>query len=220
MMDALVNKKIRQEKALRLGAPTMSFERFYSHVLSVLDDDAYENLKTLLSIGLQITNKHDGPVIPHEEVLDNLEKKAKLETIDGFPLNFTVNRSDIEDVYSKAGETTYPWINMSGEEIVLIPIEDQTIKNVALGNQIEKEQEKPWLIPDPNDPSPELDWYVPARYFARELIKNDSTLLTKRTLLTVKVVASLTACGIKKRGNKKPYDPVTVKKALSNVLLG
>lgn len=39
-MDALTDKKIRQEKLLRLGAPTMSLEKFYTHVLSVLDDDA------------------------------------------------------------------------------------------------------------------------------------------------------------------------------------
>lgn len=102
-MDALTDKKIRQEKLLRLGAPTMSLEKFYTHVLSVLDDDASEKLETLLTIGLQITNKHDGPVVSQNEILDNLEKKVKLETIEGFPLNFTVNRSDIEDVYCKAG---------------------------------------------------------------------------------------------------------------------
>ncbi len=219
-MDALTDKKIRQEKLLRLGAPTMSLEKFYTHVLSVLDDDASEKLETLLTIGLQITNKHDGPVVSQNEILDNLEKKVKLETIEGFPLNFTVNRSDIEDVYCKAGETTYPWISMSEGEIVLITIEDQIIKQVALGNQVEKEQEKPWLIPDPNDPIPELLWYIPARYFARNLIKDDSTLLIKRNTLANKIVVSLTNVGINKRGGKKPYSPVTIKKALSNVLLG
>jgi hypothetical protein len=219
-MDALTDKKIRQEKLLRLGAPTMSLEKFYTHVLSVLDDDASEKLETLLTIGLQITNKHDGPVVSQNEILDNLEKKVKLETIEGFPLNFTVNRFDIEDVYCKAGETTYPWISMSEGEIVLITIEDQIIKQVALGNQVEKEQEKPWLIPDPNDPIPELLWYIPARYFARNLIKDDSTLLIKRNTLANKIVVSLTNVGINKRGGKKPYSPVTIKKALSNVLLG
>ena len=219
-MDALTDKKIRQEKLLRLGAPTMSLEKFYTHVLSVLDDDASEKLETLLTIGLQITNKHDGPVVSQNEILDNLEKKVRLETIEGFPLNFTVNRSDIKDVYCKAGETTYPWISMSGGEIVLITIEDQIIKQVALGNQVEKEQEKPWLIPDPNDPIPELLWYIPARYFARNLIKDDPMLLIKRNTLANKIVVSLTNVGINKRGGKKPYSPVTIKKALSNVLLG
>ena len=219
-MDALTDKKIRQEKLLRLGAPTMSLEKFYTHVLSVLDDDASEKLETLLTIGLQITNKHDGPVVSQNEILDNLEKKVRLETIEGFPLNFTVNRSDIEDVYCKAGETTYPWISMSEGEIVLITIEDQIIKQVALGNQVEKEQEKPWLIPDPNDPIPELLWYIPARYFARNLIKDDPMLLVKRNTLTNKIVVSLTSVGIKKRGGIKPFDSNTIKKALVNVSLG
>ena len=219
-MDALTDKKIRQEKLLRLGAPTMSLEKFYTHVLSVLDDDASEKLETLLTIGLQITNKHDGPVVSQNEILDNLEKKVRLETIEGFPLNFTVNRSDIKDVYCKAGETTYPWISMSGGEIVLITIEDQIIKQVALGNQVEKEQEKPWLIPDPNDPIPKLLWYIPARYFARNLIKDDPMLLVKRNTLTNKIVVSLNSVGIKKRGGIKPFDPNTIKKALVNVSLG
>ena len=219
-MDALTDKKIRQEKLLRLGAPTMSLEKFYTHVLSVLDDDASEKLETLLTIGLQITNKHDGPVVSQNEILDNLEKKVRLETIEGFPLNFTVNRSDIKDVYCKAGETTYPWISMSGGEIVLITIEDQIIKQVALGNQVEKEQEKPWLIPDPNDPIPKLLWYIPARYFARNLIKDDPMLLIKRNTLANKIVVSLNSVGIKKRGGIKPFDPNTIKKALVNVSLG
>ena len=219
-MDALTDKKIRQEKLLRLGAPTMSLEKFYTHVLSVLDDDASEKLETLLTIGLQITNKHDGPVVSQNEILDNLEKKVRLETIEGFPLNFTVNRSDIKDVYCKAGETTYPWISMSGGEIVLITIEDQIIKQVALGNQVEKDQEKPWLIPDPKDPKALQPWYTPARYFARKLIKDDPMLLIKRNPLANKIVVSLNSVGIKKRGGIKPFDSSTIKKALVNVSLG
>lgn len=80
--------------------------------------------------------------------------------------------------------------------------------------------DKPWLIANPNDPEPEHPWYIPARYFARQLVKEDSTLLTKRSLLATKVVQSLTGVGIKKRGGVKPFDPDTVKKALANISLG
>lgn len=78
----------------------------------------------------------------------------------------------------------------------------------------------PWEIKDYRDPEPEYPWYTPARYFARQLVKEDSTLLTKRHILAKKIVQSLTNIGIKKRGGIKPFDPGTIKKALSNVILG
>lgn len=80
--------------------------------------------------------------------------------------------------------------------------------------------DKPWLIASSNDPRPEHPWYTPARYFARQLVKGDTTLLTKRRMLADKVVQSLTNAGIKKRGGKKPFSRDTILKALSNVTLG
>lgn len=80
--------------------------------------------------------------------------------------------------------------------------------------------DKPWLIQNPDDPYPDHPWYTPARYFARELVKQDSTLLTKRELLAKKVAETLKNAGILKRGGKSPLDPATVKKAFNNVKLG
>ena len=77
--------------------------------------------------------------------------------------------------------------------------------------------EKPWLIIATQDPVPLQPWFTPARYFARQLIIEDSTLLTKTDLLSQKVVQSLAKVGINKRGNKKPFNPDTIKKAFSNV---
>lgn len=80
--------------------------------------------------------------------------------------------------------------------------------------------EKPWLIANPNDPplkQGDQAWFTPARYFARDLVKNDSTLLTKRDILASKVADSLKEAGIKKRGGKKDFNPTTILKALSNV---
>ncbi|GEM_PF-2016426 len=84
----------------------------------------------------------------------------------------------------------------------------------------EENSDKPWLIHNPNDPSPEYPWYTPARYFARKLVIEDSTLLVKRDLLAKKVADMLKSAGILKRGGKKPLDSSTVKKAFSNVILG
>ncbi|CAH1387989.1 hypothetical protein [Candidatus Nitrotoga sp. M5] len=80
--------------------------------------------------------------------------------------------------------------------------------------------EKPWLIQNPDDPDPKYPWFTPARFFARALIKEDVTLLTKRDILARKVADALKKVGLMKRGGKKPFDPATVKKALSNVVLG
>lgn len=83
--------------------------------------------------------------------------------------------------------------------------------------------ENPWLIKDLRDLEPPdfQPWYTPARYFARELVKDDSTLLTKRDLLAEKVVKSLSKIGEYGRGKKKKksLSSGTVKKAFVNVNL-
>ena len=79
---------------------------------------------------------------------------------------------------------------------------------------------KPWLKVDPRDPNPKQDWYTPARYFARQLVIADTTLLTKKLILADKVSSSLVGVGIFKRGGKKPHAPDTVLKAFANVTWG
>ncbi|MBK5204067.1 MAG: hypothetical protein JJD98_01255 [Polaromonas sp.] len=80
--------------------------------------------------------------------------------------------------------------------------------------------ETPWLVADPKDPIAEQLWYIPARYFARQLVRNDSTLLIKKLVLADKVSRSLASAGIFKRGGIKSHSADTVLKAFSNVTLG
>ena len=80
--------------------------------------------------------------------------------------------------------------------------------------------EKPWMAIDLSDPKAEQPWYTPARYFARQLVIADSTLLVKKLVLADKVTRSLSGVGIYKRGGKKPHDAATVLKAFANVPLG
>ncbi|MBL8499482.1 MAG: hypothetical protein JNL77_02685 [Nitrosomonas sp.] len=95
------------------------------------------------------------------------------------------------------------------------------LKNIPQKQSPEQDgDKKPWLKHDSRDPKPEQSWYTPARYFARQLVKEDSTLLTKKLLLAQKVVKLLSNVGIYKRGGKKSFDPGTIKKAFSNVSLG
>lgn len=79
---------------------------------------------------------------------------------------------------------------------------------------------KPWEVADPKDPATAQPWYTPARYFARQLVKDDSTLLTKRNLLASKTSQSLASAGIYKRGGKKPPDAASILKAFNNTSLG
>jgi hypothetical protein len=80
--------------------------------------------------------------------------------------------------------------------------------------------ESPWLVIDPQDPIPVQAWYTPARYFARQLVKDDSTLLLKKLILADMVAKSLAKVGINLRGGKKPFVADTILKAFSNVTLG
>ena len=79
---------------------------------------------------------------------------------------------------------------------------------------------EPWRIAHPNDPVPQQPWYTPARYFARQLVRDDPTLLAKRKELVKKIAVSMFRVGCYKRGGKKPFSPDTIRKALSNVVFG
>ena len=78
---------------------------------------------------------------------------------------------------------------------------------------------KPWLEVKDGDPEAKQPWYTPARYFARQLVLKDSTLLTKRLILAGKVSELLRLVDFNKRGGKLALDPATVLKAFSNVTL-
>lgn len=122
--------------------------------------------------------------------------------------------------WNKKTETDYHDVKISDVKLVvkrseLIRLIESPIESEVNSEQSEREL-KPWQIADPNDPDPELPWYISARYFARQLVKDDSTLLVKRNLLAEKVAHSLYAAGFTNR-SKKQYDPGTVLKAFSNV---
>lgn len=99
----------------------------------------------------------------------------------------------------------------------------ETTPTMQTGAQIFEEPQHsnkaPWEIADPKDPKPEQPWYIPARYFARQLIKHNPSLEEKLELLAKKIIPLLTDAGFNKRGGKKPLMSGTILKALSNVLL-
>jgi len=107
------------------------------------------------------------------------------------------------------------------KEVQSVPIEDEDLEDkVAMKKTKQQSTDNPWSIKCSSDPKPEQPWYTAARYFARQLVKENSTLLTKRVLLSHKVELSLYNAGIYKRGGKKKIAASTILKALSNVTLG
>jgi len=78
---------------------------------------------------------------------------------------------------------------------------------------------KPWEVADPKDPEPNQTWYISARYFARQLVLDDPTLLTKRNLLANKISQSLFKAGVFGRTKNKALDAGTILKALINITL-
>lgn len=85
------------------------------------------------------------------------------------------------------------------------------------GSIVLPDNDRPWLIKNSKDPEPAQHWYTPARFFARMLVLDDPTLLTKKDLLTEKVSISLKNSGIFKRGGKLPPAATTIKKAFVNI---
>ena len=80
--------------------------------------------------------------------------------------------------------------------------------------------DKPWLIHNSKDPVAKYTWYIPARYFARVLLKEDPLLIDKKSILADKVKNKLKQYKINKRGGIKEFDANTILKAFTNVNFG
>ena len=98
-----------------------------------------------------------------------------------------------------------------------IPPELKSLETTKEKVEVEP-NEDPWLIHQEGDPDPELLWHISARYFARELARDEPTLLVNKNKLYRKVSDCLAAKGIYKRGGKKPYDPQTIRKAVPTTI--
>lgn len=130
-----------------------------------------------------------------------------------------LDESLLNDPRFLKGLITYPIMDAVMYALVMEAV-PATVTDNGNAMRAEGEKPKPWLIPNSTDPKAEQPWYTPARYFARQLIKDDPSLLSKRELLAAKVAQQLQSVGICKRGGKLRFSPGTVLKAFSNVKLG
>jgi hypothetical protein len=167
-----------------------------------------------------------------EKLSDELIKAAfnSLEKADQLCTKAQQYRCDIIDELAKLDKSElridpYATTNAATPRITIRSLNQWALKKYKLMAEIkplseQQDQNKPWLIADPRDPYTTSLWYTPARYFARQLVKADSTLLVKKNVLAKKVVQSLTNAGIYKRGNMKALNHSTIIKAFSKVTLG
>ena len=153
-------------------------------------------------------------------------RQKQLEVLPN-PERLTTNENHDDDIVMVAELVRYAAARYAVSVLVAVapveagPVPKQSFPQTGLMvDEVSKRNEKPWLIHNPDDPEHKYPWYTPARFFARGLVREDSTLLTKRDLLAKKVAVALKNAGFMKRGGIKPLDPTTVKKAFSNVSLG
>lgn len=93
-------------------------------------------------------------------------------------------------------------------------------KNIPTSQNSLSTDENPWNVVDPCDPPTTIHWYTAARYFARQLVKDNTKLLTNKNLLAQKVELSLKNACIHDRSGKKPPSYATIRKAFIKVKLG
>ena len=179
---------------------------------------------------------HQNMVDYAEEVGSRLDKaiikKSEWEQIDdrGFPSEKKILDVELSAATDESKKATKLHREARGDYAETCPPSEATNSyepkgdgGASSGVEADKARpgdKKPWLLANPTDPKALNDWYTPARYFARQLVLSDSTLLTKKPVLARKVSNSLANAGIYKRGGKKPFDASTVLKAFSNVQLG
>lgn len=83
--------------------------------------------------------------------------------------------------------------------------------------QLHNDRSDPWWQADPRDPEAKSEWYIPARYFARLLVREDPSLRGKRPILVKKIQAKLSEVQVYKRGGKTLPSLGSITNALANV---
>lgn len=77
---------------------------------------------------------------------------------------------------------------------------------------------KLWLVADPRDPEPKLDWHTPARFFARKVLEDKPLLIHNRKKVAEEVAKLLAGAGIKPRAKKSTrYQVNTILRAFENI---
>jgi len=113
----------------------------------------------------------------------------------------------VEDVKQAAINAKFDW-----------PI-DVSKPAISAPEVIKSDIDKPWLVHNPLDPPPKNSWYTPARYFARETLKEKPLLINNKLKLAGEVATLLFKIKDYPRGRVAERDPSTVLKAFTKCIL-
>ncbi len=130
---------------------------------------------------------------------------------DGPSVEEVANRNSlcisVQSVYEAAIKANLPW-----------PLPTITMdKTSKVG--IKDDIDKLWLAHNPLDPLPVQSWYTPARFFAREIIKEKPALIHNKKKLATEVSTCLFNINDFPRGKERKRDYSTILKAFTNVIL-
>ena len=183
------------------------------------DNLYFDEIPHLFANAIHPLSSSDKNDFPYHAALLNYEGELKKAVFEGLltprnPLDLLPLRQPIGEQLKRSLITFENLAEYANSLGFLLSIKN-TVANDEKANQTECT--KPWLIKKPDDPDPLQSWYTPARYFARELVIEDSTLLNKRPLLAHKTAQALKSAGIYKRGGKLALADTTILKAFSNV---
>lgn len=211
---------------LNIGPSSIS-EPSISDLNEKLEDvDTLENILSCILEDAETDNSNAKFIELYPETTPELESLNKAKQL---IFNASRYKNDIVDELAKQNRSKLKIDINATKNAKLLHITKSSLNSWALKKYginllkafskvpVTEQTDKPWLMQYPEDPIPDQPWYIPARYFARQLVIRDSSLTEKINLLVGKIVQELTNVGIYKRGEKKEFNPDTIKKALSNV---
>ena len=213
---------------LNIGASSISDSSISEKDVKLEDVDTLENILSCILEDAETDNSNAKFIELYPETTPELESLNKAKQL---IFNASRYKNDIVDELAKQNRSKLKIDINATNNLKILHITKCSLNAWALKKYhinlfnafstvpFTEQIDKPWLMHHPEDPLPDLPWYIPARYFARQIILIDSTLDRKKSLLVKRVVEELTNHGIYKRGGKKPFDPETIKKAFVNVSL-
>ncbi|HRH05050.1 MAG TPA: hypothetical protein PK702_04425 [Burkholderiaceae bacterium] len=215
---------VKEEEKLRVLEATW-WENFVCRQLDALSD-SIEATQITHEVGYQIWRQKSIAILPAGSFVWK-DEYCPLHAIEHgrYGTTFIKSSGDVmtEEEQQKRMTLNFdPFIpEIETRKLIMEGFEVQDLAAKSKPATLDSNQLKPWQIQDTNDPEPLQAWYTPARYFARQLVIADSTLLSKKLILAERVSISLSNVGIYKRGGKKMrHNASTVLKAFANTTLG
>lgn len=213
---------------LNISASSISESSILEKKVKLEDVDTLENILSCILEDAETDNSNVKFKELYPETTPELESlnKAKL-----LIFNASRYKNDIVDELAKQNKSKLKIDINASKNAKLLHITKSSLNSWALKKYginllkafstlpVTEQTDKPWLMQHPKDPIPDQAWYIPGRYFARQIVIRDPSLTEKMNLLVEKISIELINVGIYKRGGQKPHNTETIKKALIKIKL-